>query len=292
MLTKVTTLSSKCTLVKLTIRRPRMVVPERGITAAVQQQFNDTSLAVSSKIFRQKGSPIHRIMTATNEAYAYHKERTLPYVDAGPRMLPNTNYFEYTQEMRHKIAVVDKLLATYMPMYDQLVRDDILFRNGGQSSGRAHVDDYPTATSFQASMSLDLRFQPMPDSRHFLFDLSDDDLKGFEAAEAELEQLAVAETVQRMLKPLVALVARLDEYQGQKGERWHNSIVENVLDGIAQARRIAVNATPELIAEMDSLEALTKRYLGAVEIIKASPSARASARAQLDAASQKLSAYF
>lgn len=292
MLTRVATLSSKVTLVKLTIRRPRMVIPDQQVTAAVQQQYNDISMTVSSKIFRQKGSPVHNIMTALNEAYAYHKERTIPYVDAGPRMCPNQFFMEYAAGLRDKIARVDSLKAVWMPHYDQLVRDDIMYRNGGQNTGRATVEDYPTAEQFASSTSLQFRPSPMPDRRHFVFDLSDEDMKAFEEAEQELEQLAVTETVGRMLKPLHALVARLDEYKGNKGERWHDSIIENVLDGVAQARRIAVNATPELMAEMDALESMAKRYLNATEIIKASPDARAAARAALEASASKLSAYF
>lgn len=292
MLTRVATLSSKVTLVKLTIRRPRMVIPDQQVTAAVQQQYNDITMTVSSKIFRQKGSPVHNIMTALNEAYAYHKERTIPYVDAGPRMCPNQFFMEYAAGLRDKIARVDSLKSVWMPHYDQLVRDDIMYRNGGQCSGRATVEDYPTAEQFASSTSLQFRPSPMPDRRHFVFDLSDEDMKAFEEAEQELEQLAVTETVGRMLKPLHALVARLDEYKGNKGERWHDSIIENVVDGVAQARRIAVNATPELMAEMDSLEVMAKRYLNATEIIKASPDARAAARAALEASASKLSAYF
>ena len=99
-------------------------------------------------------------MRAVNEVYVYHKQHTLPYVDSGPRILPSANYFEYTQEMRSKIAHVESMLNQWMPYYDQLVRDDILFRNGGQPTGRATVGDYPSADEFAARMSFDLRFNP------------------------------------------------------------------------------------------------------------------------------------
>ena len=39
-------------------------------------------------------------MSKFNDIYVHHKNSTLPYVDAGPRILPNARYFDYTNEMR------------------------------------------------------------------------------------------------------------------------------------------------------------------------------------------------
>ena len=119
-----------------------------------------------TKLFRDKNSPINNIMTKSNEVYAFHKANTLPYVDAGPRILPSKNYFEYTQDMKHKMAVVDKLIDQWLPFYDDLVNADVMYRNTGHATGRATADEYPTAEQFRQSMSNDLRFSPMPDAKH------------------------------------------------------------------------------------------------------------------------------
>lgn len=291
MLQRVSKLADKAVLVKLTIRRAALTKQDKQVTVAIQQQYGDNSLTALTRLFRDKTNPVNNIMAKVNEVYAYHKQHTLPYVDAGPRILPNTLYFEYTQEMKIRISVVDKMLDTYMPHYDQLVLDDVTYRNAGQASGRANASEYPTADQFQQAMSIDLRFQPMPDSRHFLFDLDDADVQACEQAEAEAEQAARADTLHRMLKPLHALVARLGEYQGQKGERFHNSIVENVIDGCQMARKLALSATPELLAEIDNLETAAKGYLDHVEIIKGSANARADAKAKLEAVAAKMAAF-
>jgi hypothetical protein len=141
-------------------------------------------------------------------------------------------------------------------------------------------------------MSLEYKFQPMPDARHFLFDLSDSDLQACEQAENDALAAANADTINRMLKPLGALVERLGEYQGQKGERFHNSVISNVLDGIKEARSLMLFPTPELTAHMDELETLAKRYLDNVEMVKGSAMVRNDARAKLAEAADKMSAYF
>lgn len=292
MLTRVSKLADKAMLVKLTIRRAALTKRDNALTAKVQAAEGDAGITVLTKLFQDKGSAINSIMRLVNEVYSYHKLHTLPYVDAGPRILPNANYFAYTQEVQHRIAKVENLLAQWMPHYDQLVRDDVMYRNAGRAAGRANVDEYPSAESFERSMALEYKFAPMPDARHFLFDLNEADLQACEAAETEALAAANADTINRMLKPLAALVERLGEYQGQKGERFHDTVISNVLDGITQARGLILFPNADLTAHIDALETLTKRYLDGVELIKGSAHVRADARTKLKDAADKMAAYF
>jgi hypothetical protein len=258
----------------------------------LQAQENDKSLTVLTKLFRNKESAINQIMAKYGEVYAYHKKHTLPYVDAGPRILPNDMYFEYTQEMKHRIASVDVLLDTYMPMYDQLVLDDVAYRNSGSAAGRASVDEYPTAENFRLSMSAELRFQPMPDASHFLFDLSEDDVASFKRAEEEAAAAANSDAINRMLKPMAALVTKLKDYQGGQKERFHNSLIDNVIEGCDMAKRLAINPTPELLAEIEGIKSLAGSILDTVEVVKGSANARAKAKADLDAVANKLAGFY
>ena len=291
MLTKVTKLSDKCMLVKLTIKRAALTKRDQFLTDKIQAQEGDQSLTVLTKLFRDKSSPINQIMQAVNEVYAYHRKHTLPYVDAGPRILPSDNYMDYTQEMKHLITKVDNLLNQWMPSYDLLVAQDVMYRNAGHAAGRATVDDYPSAEKFAQAMSVEYRFQPMPDSRHFLFDLSDEDMAAFDAAEQEAIATANADTVARMLKPLHSLVERLKEYQGQKGERFHNSLIQNVIEGCDLAQKLSITPSEELTNEISSLRAAAQACLADVEIIKGSANARASAKARLEEVAKRMAAF-
>jgi hypothetical protein len=286
-----TKLSDKVVLVKLTIRRAALTKRDAVLTANLQAQEKDNSLTVLTKLFKDKDSAINQIMAKYGEVYQYHKKHTLPYMDAGPRILPNDMYMEYTQEMKHRIAQVDNLLDTYMPMYDQLVLDDVMYRNSGHAAGRANVSEYPNAEDFRLSMSAKLRFQPMPDASHFLFDLSEDDVASFKRAEEEAAQAANADTIQRMLKPIQALVTKLGEYQGLKGERFHNSLVENVIDGCTLARKLAINPTPELLADIAELEDAVQGYLKDVEMIKGSANKRVEAKKKLQDVASKMAMF-
>lgn len=286
-----TKLADKAILVKLTQRKAALTKRDRVLTNTVQAQFNDNSLTVLTKLFRDKNSPINNIMTKSNEVYAFHKANTLPYVDAGPRILPSKNYFEYTQDMKHKMAVVDKLIDQWLPFYDELVKNDVLYRNTGHATGRATADEYPTAEQFRQSMSNDLRFSPMPDAKHFLFDLSQEDIDAFNRAEQETISLANADTINRMLKPLTDLTKRLGEFKGEKNERFHNSLVENVIEGCKTARRLMLTPTPELEVQINELEEMAKKYLSNVEMIKASPTIRKDAKDRLAEMADKMASF-
>ena len=283
-----TKLSDKVVLVKLTMRRAALTKRDNFLTDKVQRQEGDASLTVLTKLFRNRDSAINQILSKYNEIYAYHKKTTLPYVDAGPRLLPNELYFDYTQEMRKRIADVDSLLDTYMPMYDDLVADDVMYRNAGHMAGRANASEYPTAEQFRQATSVEMRFQPMPDARHFLFDLSEEDEATFKRAEEEALAAANADMVGRLLKPLGALVTKLSEYQGQKGERFHNSLIDNVIDGCDTALRLAINPSQELRDTVAFIKDQAQKMLTTVEVVKGSAIARANAKHELELVAKRL----
>jgi hypothetical protein len=281
-------LSDKVVLVKLTMRRAALTKRDNFLTDKVRRQEGDASLTVLNKLFRNPDSAINQILSKYNEIYAYHKKQTLPYVDAGPRLLPNEMYFDYTQEMRKRIADVDNLLDVYMPMYDQLVNDDVMYRNSGHMAGRANASEYPTAEQFRQATSVEMRFQPMPDARHFLFDLSEEDEASFKRAEEEALAAANADMVARMLKPIAALVTKLSEYQGQKGERFHNSLIDNVIDGCDTALRLAINPSQELRDTVAFIKDQAQKMRSTVEVVKGSAIARANAKHELELVAKRL----
>ena len=283
-----TKLSDKVVLVKLTMRRAALTKRDNFLTDKVQRQEGDASLTVLTKLFRNRDSVINQILSKYNEIYAYHKKQTLPFVDAGPRLLPNEMYFDYTQEMRKRIADVDNLLDIYMPMYDQLVQDDVMYRNAGHMAGRANASEYPTAEQFRNATSVEMRFQPMPDARHFLFDLSEEDEASFKRAEDEALAAANADMVGRMLKPLAALVTKLSEYQGAKGERFHNSLIDNVIDGCDTALKLAINPSQELRDTVAFIKDQAQKMLTTVEVVKGSAIARANAKHELELVAKRL----
>lgn len=285
-----TQLCEKAMLVKLTMRRANLTRRDGEAEAIVQSAMDDQSLIVNSKLFRDKANPINKIMSAVSEVYAWHRENTLPYIDKGPRILPNNNYMEYTETMRHKIAVVDKLLDTHMPNWDQYVQQDIHFRSQLASS-RAKVEDYPTAAQFRSKMGFDVRFMPLPDSKHFLFDISEEDIQGFEQSMAEALAVAKEDTIRRMLEPLGKLVSKLSTPIGSEGSVFRDSALENVMEGVEAARKLSVDASPELHELTNKLSEEMSKYIQRKDWLRESPPMRKQAAEKLNDIARQMGAY-
>jgi len=286
---KVTSLSEKAMLVKLTMRRANLTRRDSVAELVIQQQMDDSSLTVLSKLFRDKNNPINQIMTAMSEVYTYHKNHTLPYIDKGPRILPNNLYMEYTQEMRSRISSVDNLLAKFLPNYDAYVQLDIAYRSKG--AGRAKVDDYPTASEFQARMGFDLRFMPLPDQKHFLFDLSDADVDNFMQAMRDAEVAARTDAIGRMLEPLKHLVDKLNKPIGTDGAIFRDSAIENVAEGLEIARKLMMDTSPELEGVVKELDAAVSKYASNKDWLRESPVVREQAAKKLTDIARQMGAF-
>lgn len=284
-------LADKAILVKLTIRRAALTRKDQRLTADVQAQHNDASLTVLTKLFRDKTSPIYQIMQAVGAVYAHHKKHTLPWVDAGPRLLPTRRYEEYTKQMRALIAEVDALMAQHLPNYYSLVRADIAYRNRGQAIGRASEADYPSGADFERSMSFDLRFQPMPDQSHFLFDLTPEDRQAFDDSLAQVERLARADVIQRMLEPLQHLAEKLSTPIDSEGSIFRDSAVINVVEGCRVARELCLDDDPALLEAIKDLERIATAYKFGVNHLRQSPEARSQAAQRLADAAKRLEGY-
>lgn len=286
-----TPLNAKAMLVKLTVRRANLTKRDNAAEIIIQHAMDDTSLIVNSKLFRDKTNPINKIMSEASTVYGYHKLNTLPYMDKGPRILPNNNYMEYTKSMRERIDHVDNLLAEYIPNYDNYVQLDIAFRSKNQTASRAKVEDYPSADDFRTRMGFELRFMPLPDAKHFLFDLSDDDISAFNQSIVEAEQIARVDCVKRMLEPLTHLVDKLNKPIGTDGAIFRDTAVTNVIEGLQIARKLNIDDNEELNDSILQLSQALSIYDQHKDSLRESPVVRMKAAKQLDAIANKMAGF-
>ena len=287
---ELTTLASKAMLVKLTSHRVNLIKRDSVAEAVIQAHMDDASLIVNSKLFRDKLNPINKIMTAASEVYTYHKEHTLPYIDKGPRILPNTQYMDYSTEMRNRIQNVDNMMALHMPKYDTYVQLDIQHRSLSPNS-RAKVEDYPTADQFQSRMGFDLKFTPLPDAKHFLFDLSDADMQAFNDSIESIANRARADVIKGMLEPLEHLVEKLNKPIGTEGHIFRDTAVENVIDGLKRAKMLNVNADADIDNMADSLMSSLRMYEDNKDVLRQSPVVREQAAKKLDEIAKKMAMF-
>jgi hypothetical protein len=298
---KITNLNAKAMLVKLTMRRTNLLKRDVDAEQFIQQALEDASLTVSSRLFKQPGNPVADIVTENGRVYQYHKKHTHPHVDRGPRILVNALYDEYKDGMRVCNNALSNIMARHMPTYDDHVLADIKWRNKmSELSGkppRAQVGDYPSAQQFTDSMSVDIRFRPLPERKHFLFDISDEEEAQFQQEMDDMGSIIVNNTVAQMLTPLKHLAETLKVPIGSKdaeGKRmgiFRDSAIDNIVEGVKLARKIALDPSPELAAAMSELDATITYWAEKMDWLRESPINREEAAKKLDAIAQQMAGF-
>jgi len=273
-------LNEKAIQVQLATSRARLSKRDVQAESFVQGALGDESLTAYSKLFRDKRNPINRVMTEVNKVYTHHVTNTWPTPQKGVRLLPMQVYDEYRREMRSLMDNVEAMVQKHIPFYDDYVQMDIAARGT-----RASVDDYPSAYEFQSKLKFDLRLIPLPDASHFLFDIDEADMQAFENGLKDIEQMARQETVKSMLLPLQHLVDKLALPIGTDGSVFRNTALENVIEGIEQAKKLCIDDSPEIHAVISALDTEVKKY--SLDWLRESPVMREQASKNLsDIASQ------
>lgn len=289
---KLTTLADKAMLVKLTVRKANLTRRDTTAETFIQMQLDDASLVVNRKLFRDKLNPINKLMADASEVYTYHKAHTLGYIDKGPRILANAAYFDYTEKMRELIGNVDRRLAELMPQYDKFVQLDMMYRSQGRTSTNVSVSDYPTAEEFQSRMGFELRFQPLPEAKHFLFDISDEDMETFNQTMADVASSARTEVIKKMLEPLQHLVEKLNKPIGTDNSIFRDSAVENVIEGLEMAKRLNVGGDEDIVMMADVIAQAMRPYADNKAVLRESPIVREQAAKKLDEIAKQMGAIY
>jgi len=296
---KLTRLAEKAVLVKLTTKRANLTKRDLMAEAHLQEELGDTAFVVNKKLFRDKLNPINVIMSKASEVYTYHKTHTLPYIDKGPRLLPTTQYMEYTAKMRERIDAVDSMMRNYMPNWDKYVHLDIQSRiaaDNGRSKPAKYIppspDDYPTADEFARNMGHDLRFTPLPEASHFLFDISEDDMAEFNSTMADVQATARSEVIKKMMEPLKHLVEKLNKPIGTEGHIFRDSAMENIINGIDMAKKLNINDDPDITEMANTIGEAVSKYSTNVDVLRESPIVREQAAAKLDYIAKQMGALY
>ncbi len=236
-------LCEKALLVKLTSHKPTLFKRQEAQTEQLQQLSEDKAAAAYVKLFKFR-TPVHDALAKHRDVVRLHHRLTLPYEDRGPRLLPNAQYLTYTQAMREAMDTVSQWFDQHRLHYPTYVGADCAARGW-----KVQPNEYPTIEQFEAALSHDIEFLPMPQLSHFLFDLSSEDRATFAARQEAVAATAAADALDRVRKPLDSLLARLQTYTGQPGQRFHGSLLTNITDGLDDCERLLLQDLPPHVAD-------------------------------------------
>jgi len=279
-------LNTKAMLVRLSISKPATSKRDANAEQFTQQSLGDAGLRVNATLFKDKHSPVRRLLNEATAVYHYHKQNTLPYIDRGPRLLPVANYEKYRDDMRRLVADVDNSLRALMPNYSQHVAADIVARGA-----RAAATDYPDAATFEAAFKLSFTFSPLPDSDHFLFDITQEDKDALQAQLDEVAQAAREDMRARVSEPLRHLLDKLKVPAGTPGSIFRDSAVENILESVTLVRSLAMG-DPEILDMCNQVAAAMSGYASNPQVLRESPIVREQTVTKLNDVAQKMGFLF
>ena len=278
MTNNIKTLADRAMLAKLTRSRIRTSFRDKDLETTVRATSGDDSITVHKHLFRDKNNPVRALLRKADEVYRVHKDATLPWVDAGPRLLRSDKYFDYMQDMRTAIAAVDADKPAVINNWSQLVQDDIASRGGA-----ACINDYPTREQADTMFGFDVQVYPLPDTRDFRIDVGDEAREALQAALQDAEARAKAEVVRRMMDPISKAAEKLSVPIGEQGHIFRDSLIENLKASIAQAREINISDDPELAELIDTIDReIANSTVVNKEALRTQQGSRDEAKAKLD----------
>jgi hypothetical protein len=170
--------------------------------AVVDKLVLDTKAEADVHRYSKMLLPRHAVagvQSVRNAARKYVFDETLPWANAGLRLLPAAKFAAFSEKMRDYGTQYEREVAAFIKAYPQLKADarkrlGDLFNEG----------DFPSPESMRSRFKFAPEFIPIPSGTDFRIDLSDAERKEIErAVEARVE--AAARDSMR------SLVARLEE---------------------------------------------------------------------------------
>ena len=169
-------------------------------------------------------------MTRTmSKARALHYENTLPWDDAGSRLLTTANYDHYTAAVEELAEQLVTERNAFIHDYDSNI-DQARIGLGGLF----RTEDYPAKDSLRHRFAIKYRIVPVPNPEHFLADLAAGDAdrvkRDIEALVQERLQDAITDLYKRLGEAVDHVVKRLDVDAEGKPLVFRNSLIGNIRD--------------------------------------------------------------
>lgn len=212
------------------------------------------------------------ILKIRNAWRIWHYTITLPWGDDAGRVLRSEDFFKYTSEYNDFKQQWDAAIAKFVTAYPALVQDAELRLNSLFDAA-----DYPHANEVQSKFNVSMNVYPLPNADDFRIveGLSSDEAdKLCEAAVEGLEasiSTAVKDVWKRMAVAVSAMHTRLSVPSGEKGGKFHDSLVDNIVDLLDLMPRLNLLKDPNIDLMIEGMEKLT---LYPPELLRSMPDAR------------------
>lgn len=206
-------------------------------------------------------------------------DKTLPWSDYGPRLIPTAAFFDFKRTLDEHEAEFNRLVDKFIAEYPTLISAQA-FKLGDMFSR----DEYPDVEDIASKFRFRATFLPVPDSGDFRVDIGNEAMDVLrEQYEREyLDRLngAIADVRTRLLEGLHHLSDRLSPDDNGDRKRFRNNMLETFAETVASVR--ALNLTKDEAIESLALEAERAVAGVDIDIVKENDTARANVLARVN----------
>ena len=243
-------LQDKSVLIQLSISLWSGRKLDKSITSVVNNMYSATDSGRFNKLIIES---VHydNIVKIANTARAVHNELTLPWLSDGTRILPTALYFKYNERINAITQNFNQAVSLFLDNYPEIIEAN------KERLGNLFKDtDYPEINKLADKFRIETHVMPVPHEDDFRVDITNAELAQIKQAlrhdSEEIMGNAVLSVVQRMK----VLIERLYERLNDSGNKFKDSLVNNIADLIGVLPQLNVTNSPiiaELTSDLDSL---------------------------------------
>jgi hypothetical protein len=195
-----------------------------------------------------EGGSLEEIKKLVTQVRAAHYRRTLPWSDAGPRVLANLGYMEYVQEMGDFGAKFDTLVGAFLKEYPLLKQE--AKRLLGDLFDEA---DYPDLQTVADKFSFKTSVTPLPMGDDFRCDLGSDEVDRIRAEITATTTAAVEQAVVNAYERISDVVDSFIDRLAGTETVFRDSLVHNAKDLVDILPALNITNDPKLAELTDRL---------------------------------------
>ncbi len=280
-----TTIADKSAIWKLRMSKLSMHVRDKRATQLVTDANEGRKTGNFNKKLFDGCVPVERTNAAFQACYDLWHGRTVPYLDyEGERMIDSRILMDTMNEFGQLREEAERAVAALVPVWADCIAYDL-----NRLKHLGNPADYPADPATKYSIFTQLR--PVPSVADFRFDIPDADKQAIQAQVAEAEKRAKVYALETMLEPIKTFAKRSAEFQNEKGQRWHDSLVTNIQDVVEAAKRLNITDDPGIAAFIKEIDAYWTPIAFNPSAVKESPTIRDAARDKLNEIMGRMQAY-
>ena len=263
----------------------------KKLDKSVSQEVDETKEAKSragnyNKNLLAGTAYLDQIVKFAANVRLWHNKQTLPWADAGTRLLPMGSFLDYKARLNDLEAEFNALVERFLDKYPELVNAAAI--NLGKLFNR---DEYPTVDDIRGKFKFSYMFSPVPTAGDFRVDIGETALAElrdqFEANANSKVERAMKEAWTRLHEVLCHMSEKLSDTDEGKHREFRDSLVGNAMELASMLKSLNVTGDPQLET---ARRELSQAIMGVeAKELRKNPDIRKDVKSQVDSILSKFS---